>query len=604
MKLRTKMFLVYSVVAIIPILAIGYYSYSRWQTSVSEQIRTYSSTVIHNAVEQSNNTLDRINRTLDFMTYYSDDSESSIIEILSEFADGPVNYSSYDILQAGKRTNSIFGNLMYANSSIRGIYLITPDSLILGTSNDQTSSINPNHDCRSDYWYQETLSLNGQHYISTITSDDLFTDENPSIYLSRSIYDVYSHKFLGVILLDLNPEILNLDSLTAIPDLALLFIENTKTGETLYSNVDSLKTNETQYTDDMQKIELNLEPLELSISFHYDTLYAQYNPMRMVILLMIFVFAAGVLISLYLITGKITFPLERLSRVMKHQRKNGLKFVSPYMGRTDEIGTLYNEYSHMLDEINEGIQRDYQNRLIVLDAQMKALEARINSHFLFNTLESINSMAELADNKEIATMSLALGDMFRYAIKTPGEIVTLTDELKHVDDYASIQLIRFNGKFRLEKNIPPALLSCPVLKLILQPLVENALFHGLNYCTTGDLITISAVQENLLLHISVSDNGVGMNPETLAMLRSTLMNQNSFSEIGHHSGQSIGLGNIHARIQLYYGKQYGLSIASTENIGTRITITIPITGNSPKIQSEEVRKNRGAQPESQNHQMN
>ena len=258
----------------------------------------------------------------------------------------------------------------------------------------------------------------------------------------------------------------------------------------------------------------------------------------------------------------------------------------------------------MLDEINEGIQRDYQNRLIVLDAQMKALEARINSHFLFNTLESINSMAELADNKEIATMSLALGDMFRYAIKTPGEIVTLTDELKHVDDYASIQLIRFNGKFRLEKNIPPALLSCPVLKLILQPLVENALFHGLNYCTTGDLITISAVQENLLLHISVSDNGVGMNPETLAMLRSTLMNQNSFSEIGHHSGQSIGLGNIHARIQLYYGKQYGLSIASAENIGTRITITIPITGNPPKIQSKEVRKNRGAQPESQNHQMN
>lgn len=604
MKLRTKMFLVYSVVAIIPILAIGYYSYSRWQASVSEQIRTYSSTIIHNAVEQSNNTLDRINRTLDFMTYYSDDSESSIIEILSEFADGPVNYSSYDILQAGKRTNSIFGNLMYANSSIRGIYLITPDGLILGTSNDQTSSINPNHDCRSDYWYQETLSLKGQHYISTITSDDLFTDKNPSIYLSRSIYDVYSHKFLGVILLDLNPEILNLDSLTAIPDLALLFIENTKTGETLYSNVDSLKTNETQYTDDMQKFELNLEPLELSISFHYDTLYAQYNPMRMVILLMIFVFAAGVLISLYLITGKITFPLERLSRVMKHQRKNGLKFVSPYMGRTDEIGTLYNEYSHMLDEINEGIRRDYQNRLIVLDAQMKALEARINSHFLFNTLESINSMAELADNKEIATMSLALGDMFRYAIKTPGEIVTLTDELKHVDDYASIQLIRFNGKFRLKKNIPPALLSCPVLKLILQPLVENALFHGLNYCTTGDLITISAVQENLLLHISVSDNGVGMNPETLAMLRSTLMNQNSFSEIGHHSGQSIGLGNIHARIQLYYGKQYGLSIASAENIGTRITITIPITGNPPKIQSEEVRKNRGAQPESQNHQMN
>ena len=596
------MFLVYSVVAIIPILAIGYYSYHRWQTSISEQIRTYSSTVIHNAVEQSNNTLDSINSTLDFMTYYSDDSQSSIIEILSEFANGPENYNSYDILQAGKRTNSIFGNLMYANSNIRGIYLITPDGLILGTSNDQSSRINPNHDCRRDSWYQDTLSLEGQHYISTTTSDDLFTDDNPSIYLSRSIYDVYSHKFLGVILLDMNPEILNLDSLTAIPNLALLFIENVKTGETLYSNIDSLETGATQYTDGMQKFELNLEPLELSISFHYDTLYAQYNPARMVILLMIFVFSAGVLISLYLITGKITFPLERLSRVMQHQRKNGLKFVSPYMGRKDEIGTLYNEYSHMLDEINEGIRREYQNRLIVLDAQMKALEARINSHFLFNTLESINSMAELEDNKDIATMSLALGDMFRYAIKTPGEIVTLSDELKHVDDYVSIQQIRFNGKFRLGKKIPAELQNSPVLKLILQPLVENALFHGLNYCTTGNLITISAVQENQLLHITVSDNGVGMSPETLSALQISLREQNSFSEVGHRTGQSIGLRNIHARIQLYYGKNYGLTIASIENRGTQITITIPITGISLKIRPEKVRSTQGLPPENRHRQ--
>ena len=573
------MFLIYSIVAIIPILSIGYYSYSRWQTSISDQISTYSSTVIHNAVQQSNNTLDSINRTLDFMTYYSDDSQSSIVEILAEFANNPDNFSSYDILQAAKRTNSIFGNLMYANSNIRGIYLITLNSLILGTSNDQTSHINPNHDCRGDSWYQQTLSLKGRHFISTITSDDLFTDENPSIYLSRSIYDVYSHKFLGVILLDMNPDILNLDSLTAIPDLTLLYIENSKTGETLYSNVDSLKTNGTQYTDGMQKFELNLEPLELSVSFHYNTLYAQYNPAKMVILLLILVFTAGVLISLYLITGNITFPLERLSRVMQHQRKNGLKFISPYMGRRDEIGTLYNEYSHMLDEINEGIRRDYQNRLIVLDAQMKALEARINSHFLFNTLESINSMAELADNKDIATMSLALGDMFRYAIKTPGEIVTLSDELKHVDDYVSIQLIRFNGKFRLEKRIPVFLQNTPVLKLILQPLVENALFHGLNYCTTGDLIVISVEQEDQLLLLSVSDNGVGMNPETLSSLQSSLREQNAFSEIGQRTGQSIGLRNIHARIQLYYGKKYGLSIESIQNSGTRITITIPAAGS-------------------------
>ena len=121
--------------------------------------------------------------------------------------------------------------------------------------------------------------------------------------------------------------------------------------------------------------------------------------------------------------------------------------------------------------------------------------------------------------------------------------------------------------------------NTPVLKLILQPLVENALFHGLNYCTTGDLIVISVEQEDQLLLLSVSDNGVGMNPETLSSLQSSLREQNAFSEIGQRTGQSIGLRNIHARIQLYYGKKYGLSIESIQNSGTRITITIPAAGS-------------------------
>lgn len=578
MKLRTKMFLTYSIIAVIPMLIISYYSYARWRSYISEQVTTYSRNITANAIERSNTSLDRIKRTLEFMTYYSSDVSTSIVQIMSQFADGPDSYTSYDILVADKKTRSICSNLMNIDEDLQGIWLITADGLVMGTSNDQSSKINASHDCSKDVWYQDTVALEGQYYISTFASDELFTDSNPSIYLARAIYDVYSHQFLGVILLDLDPQSLQLDSIAAIPDLTLIYIENTQTGEVLYTNVDRLCTDGIQYTDGRQITNLSLEPLRLSISYHYDTLYGQYDPTRMVLILILVIFVAGLFVSMYMITGRITFPLERLSRVMQHQRTNALRFVNPYIGRRDEIGTLYKEYGHMLDEINEGIKRDYQNRLIVLDSQMKALEARINSHFLFNTLESINSMAELDDNQDIATMSLALGNMFRYAIKTPSELVALADELGHVDDYVSIQRIRFSGRFRLIKEIPDELQNTTVLKLILQPLVENALYHGLGYCTTGDTITISATQELGILRITVTDNGVGMTPDTLAALRERLTADAPITEIGQRTGQSIGLKNIHARIQLYYGEMYGLTIVSTEGQGTAITITIPVKG--------------------------
>lgn len=575
MKLRTKMFLIYSIIAIIPVIVIGYYSYARWRSYITEEIRTYSANVTNSAIELSNTRLERIERDLDFITYYSDISSFSIIDVLEVFEDGPDSYTSYDILQAYRKADAVFISLMNIDTDIQGIYLITPDSVILGTSNDQSSQVNSQYDCRQDVWYQETLSLDGRYYISTAAGNGLFTDRYPSIYLARAVYEVYSHELLGVVILDLDPTVMNLDSVVTLPDFTLIYVENPETGEVLYTNVDQLRTTGIQYTDGVQSADLSLSPLRLSISFHYDTLYEQYNPALVIILMMIVIFITALLVSMHLITGRITFPLERLSRVMKHQQTN-VPFINPYAGRHDEIGTLYNEYAHMLDQINEAIRRDYQNRLIVLDAQMKALEARINSHFLFNTLESINSMAELEDNQDIATMSLALGNMFRYAIKTPSELVSLQDELQHVDDYVSIQRIRFSGRFRLVKEIPRNLQDLPVLKLILQPLVENALYHGLNYCTTGDTITISAMHEPGLLRITVADNGIGISPAALIALQNSLTEESAITEIGKRTGQSIGLRNIHARIRLYYGDQFGLTIMSAAGQGTRITITIPV----------------------------
>ena len=145
-----------------------------------------------------------------------------------------------------------------------------------------------------------------------------------------------------------------------------------------------------------------------------------------------------------------------------------------------------------------------------------------------------------------------------------------------VNDYVTIQRIRFDNRFHLDLDISSEYLDNKVLKLILQPLVENALYHGLNYCTTGDTITIRAYTENNCLMIDVHDNGQGMDIETLTKLQSSLMEEASFTELGHRNKQSIGLKNIHSRIELYYGKGYGLTVTSIHGEWTNIQIRLPI----------------------------
>ena len=538
--------------------------------------------------------------TVDQLMFYTDieySQANSLIKLLEKFSkDG--SYTSYDIQQASQYCTSTFQNQMLTHSVIQGIYVITPSSLILGTSSSASSSINYSHNCLDDDWYRKTYDSQGAYYVTRDLQCTLFSDSHPSVYIARSVWNIYSHKYLGVILLDCDASLLDLDDQNLLPDLSCITVKNTETDEILYSNR-AEETAETQYTSDRQSVQLALKPLELDVRFNYTPLYQKLNPAISLIAVICIILIIQTLITLHFTTRNLIRPIETLTRAMVHQHSTALTFTSPYMLRNDEIGTLYNEYANMMDKLNSQIKNDYQNKLILLDSQMKSLEARINSHFLFNTLESINSMAELSDNTEIATMSLALGSMFRYSIKTKSELVTLHDELQHVDDYNSIQQIRFSHRYSLILDIPSKLLQQKVLKLILQPLVENALYHGLNYCTVGSEIRISAVSENQDLLISVSYDGVGMEEDVLQELRCKLQEEPSFTELGHRTEQSIGLKNIHSRIRLYYGDGYGLSVESKKGTGTKITIRIPVIpeaepspANDQKKPSAELEENR------------
>lgn len=571
MNLKQKFLIVFLIISIVPIIIITTFTYNRYTSLVKEQTAQITENIFEKASDQINSAIGNINHIAEIFSFYSE-SRDSIIEDLKKYT-RQYGYSSYDIFKSNQNIKFICQNLIYSSEYINGIFFFTPYGEVLGYGNN--IDITYDYIPFEDKWYKETINLKGKIYIDGLSAKSFIINSRPSISFSRAIYDVYSHEFLGVLLVDCSPSVFDLSKVNTLPDTAMLAIENTSTHCILYSNADNIKNLSSLKNMKVMKKNLNIKELTLTAAINYEQIYNEFGFTRILILIIAGVCALIFIVISALLSFSLTKPIIHLSKKMA-TRGGVLSLSGKYLERKDEIGTLYNEYNSMVKEINNFIKNEYQNKLIILDSQMKSLEAQINSHFLFNTLESINSIAEIEGNQSIAVMSLALGNMFRYSIKTKSELVTITDEINHVKDYISIQTIRFDGKINLILNIKEEYSNLKILKLILQPLVENALYHGLKNCTYGKTIKISAFLNDSCIYLSVEDDGVGMPEEKLIQIRENLEKEPHFTKLGHRNNQSIGLKNIHSRIELYYGKGYGLSIESSEGKGTKINIKLPV----------------------------
>ncbi len=577
LKLHTKVFAIFTIIAILPLLVLTYFAYSRYVKSVHQHMDEISSHLFENAQESINSSLNTIRQAAGMFTLYPG-SGFSVIDLLEPFSDPEEGYDAYKVLEANQELKFMCQSVFYTYNYINSIYIITPSGAILGHSIGKNGDIRLNYDPSNEEWYGQTLALDGKIYVSDLAVHDMFSGEKSSVFFSQRLKDIYTHEFLGVLVIDCDPAVFDLNLINTMPDITLLTLDNRDTGSVLYSNFSDFGGNFPQKNTTVMQEPLNMNPLQLTAVFDYDALFREFKMTGIVLLLIGAACVVGIILLAYVVSHNLVHPIEHLSRKMASQRGHKLLVSGRYLNRTDEIGTLYNEYNSMVEELNSSIKRDYHDKLIVLDAQMKSLEARINPHFLFNTLESINSMAELADNQQIATMSQALGNMFRYAIKTESELVSVQDELSHVLDYSSIQQIRFQDRFKLVVVMDDAFRQEKVLKLILQPLVENALYHGLGHCTKGDTITISGHVENNNLLICVKDNGQGIDEDQLAQIRERLQEEASFTELGRRTGHSIGLKNIHSRLELYYGRGYGLTVSSRLGEWTEVWIKVPAIG--------------------------
>lgn len=274
---------------------------------------------------------------------------------------------------------------------------------------------------------------------------------------------------------------------------------------------------------------------------------------------------------------RMTASLEALARTMSAAANEDYRaeFQYPY---PDEIGQVAQSYNGMLAQIRRHIRALEEEKQRVQEiqrqkrkAELLALQSQINPHFLYNTLNMITWQAVDAGAEEISIISTALGKYFRISLSRGREIIPLGDEVGHVRSYLEIQKIRYKEKLNYTVDLPTKLECVPIIRLILQPLVENALYHGIKPKKEGGIIRVAIRQKEKDIELMVEDDGAGIGQERLDYLNERLKN----GEVDDGSG--YGIYNVNSRLRLYYGEQYGLRLCHTPGGGIRSVLTIPVT---------------------------
>ncbi len=240
--------------------------------------------------------------------------------------------------------------------------------------------------------------------------------------------------------------------------------------------------------------------------------------------------------------------------------------VEPIETRNIELRTLDEGFNKMVGQINALLQHVKDDQTALRRAEFELLQSQINPHFLYNTFDSIIWLAETHQDELVVQITTDLSDFFRYSLAKGKDIITLETEKQQVESYLKIQQVRYGDILDYEVDIPQELLRYRIPKLTLQPLAENALYHGIKNKRGGGKITIAAREYGAEIRIKVSDNGAGMTQDSLAALCAGVYEN-------EHAG--VGLVNVHKRLRLYCGDRYGLAFESTPGVGTTVTVRLP-----------------------------
>ena len=292
------------------------------------------------------------------------------------------------------------------------------------------------------------------------------------------------------------------------------------------------------------------------------------NGFFLVMLLLIPFLAAGINV----VVKTVLRQFYRIIDAIKRVQTGDLSVVIEDCG-TDEMGELGSQVNKMLTEINHLMKEQIDKELLVKNSEIKALQNQINAHFIYNVLEAIKMMAEIEEQYDISEAVTTLGKLLRYSMRWTAGTVTVAEEIEYIKNYLKLMNIRFDYEIYLSLNIPDRIYAQQIPKMSLQPIVENAIYHGIEQMAEDTNIYIKGLIEGNDCIIEITDAGRGMSEEEVARLYKKISGE---IETTGGSGNGIGLKNVQDRIKMNFGEEYGIEIASKLGCYTKIMVRIPL----------------------------
>ncbi len=279
-------------------------------------------------------------------------------------------------------------------------------------------------------------------------------------------------------------------------------------------------------------------------------------------------------VIIYILTNLLLVKIKQIIASMR-KVEDGKLDVRVNVSGQDEMSELAFHFNRMISKIGDLISEVVKKQEAKKNAEIHALFTQINSHFIINTLQNISMMAEIDSRYELADAINSLGKLLRYSMKWTKEYVRLKEEIEYIGNYILLMNIRYDYEIKLNIQVPPELMEYEVLKMMLQPAVENAIYYGIEPLGQNGEITIRGYSDEENTLIEIIDNGIGMEGETLEKVRQTLASDTLVDMRPEKKGNGIGLKNVNERIRLFYGNKYGIEITSIKGSFTKLTIRLP-----------------------------
>lgn len=578
-KLKHKLIISYILVVMVPVLIVG-----------STVVGYFRAEAMDRAIDQTTNNVEKIKSQLGNMLRIPIDVSNSLIQDKNLEKIASTRYESVLELTKAYLEYDEFARIKKTYREIAGVrYYYNNPTLI-----NNTELIPIDEEIRASAWYPKAMQTNNISW-SYINDNEVIPVKNLCLVRKNTFA---SAQLSGVLLISLNQQELNrlliqepFETLIADEQGYVVAAKNqTLVGKTLQSldyGVDlskqekgshkvKIKGDPSYMIVDELVPESSVNGLKVVSVFSINDIVKDANRVSMIGLAIILLVLLIALAFVYNVSFLTTNRLLRLSRHFNRLALGDLNVLSRIDGN-DEIGQLSRQFNNMVESIralmDQVVEKTEQNTALELaqrEIKLKMMASQINPHFLFNALESIRMNAHIKGEKEIAHVVRLLGRLMRKNLEVGREKTPLKEEMEMVLSYLQIQKFRYEDRLHYEVNIDPVAALIRVPPLIIQPIAENAVVHGVEDKEDGVEVKIDIRIKGEVVEVSVRDNGLGMTPERLVEVRQTISSQEE------SENSRIGLRNVHQRLVLSYGEEHGLDITSEYGNGTEIIFTIPV----------------------------